>query len=134
MRDLVGLYILDRLQKTYMSSQIGLYRDDGLAIIKYKNNQDFENIKKQTIEIFKNIGSSITIDIRMTRCNFLDNTLDLANSCYMPYRKKNFSTIYINFNSNHPTITRRNLPKVVEKRLSRLSTDPQIFDNAKHSY
>ena len=34
--DLIGLYILDRLGKTYMSNQIGLYRDDGLAIIKHK--------------------------------------------------------------------------------------------------
>ena len=72
-----------------MSNQIGLYRNDGLAIIKYKNNQDLENIKKQTIKIFKDIGFSITIDIGMTRCNSLDMTLDLANSCYMPYRKKN---------------------------------------------
>ena len=31
--DLVGLYMLDRLQKSYMPNQIGLYRDDSLAII-----------------------------------------------------------------------------------------------------
>ena len=132
--NLVGLYILDRLQKNYMSNQIGLYRVDGLAINKYKNNQDYENIKNQTIKIFEDIGFSITINIGITRCNFLDITLDLTNSCYMAYRKENSLTRYINFNSNHPTIIRKNLPKMIEKRLNRLSSDPQIFDNAKHSY
>ena len=57
-----------------MSSQIGLYRDDGLAIIKYKNNQDLENIKKQTVKIYKDIDFRITIDIGMTTRNFLDIT------------------------------------------------------------
>ena len=70
----------------------------------------------------------------MTKCNFLDITSDLANSSYMPYRKENSLTRYINFNSNHPTIIRKNLPKMIEKRLNRLSTDQQIFDNVKHSY
>ena len=38
--DLFGLYILDILKKIYIykSNKIGLNRDDGLAIIKYKNN------------------------------------------------------------------------------------------------
>ena len=107
--ELVGLKILDRLGKTYMSYQTDLYRVDCLAIIKYKNKQDLENIKKQTIKIFKDIGFSITIDTGMTRCNFLNITLDLANSCYMPYRKENSSIRYIIFNSNHPTIIREKL-------------------------
>ena len=70
----------------------------------------------------------------MTKCNFLDITLDLTNNCYTPYRKENSSTRYINFNSNHPTIIKKNLPKMIKKRLNRLSTYSQIFDNAKHSY
>ena len=81
--------------------------------------------------VFKYIDFNIIIDIEMTRCNYLDITLDIANSCYMPYRKENFSIRYI---SNHPTIIRKNLPKMIEKRLKRLPTNPQIFNNAKHSY
>ena len=126
--------ILDTLGKTYKSNQIGLYRDDGLAIIKHKNNQDLENIKKQTIKTFKDIGFKITMEIGMTKCNFLDITLDLANNCYMPYRKENSSIRYISSDSNHPKIIKKNLPKMIEKRLNRLSTDLRTFDNAKHSY
>ena len=44
--DLVGLHILDKLQKSYMPNQIGLYRDDGLATIRYTKNQNLENMKK----------------------------------------------------------------------------------------
>ena len=53
---------------------------------------------------------------------------------YTPYRKENSSTRYINFNSNQRTIIKKNLQKMIEKRLNRLSTDSQIFDNAKHNY
>ena len=49
-------------------------------------------------------------------------------------RKEISSIRYINNNSNHPTIIKKNLPKMIEKRLNRLSTDQQTFDNAKHSY
>ena len=69
----------------------------------------------------------------MTRCNFLDITLDLTNKCHMPY-EKNSSIKYINKSSNHLTIIKNNLPKMVEERLIRLSTDPNIFDDAKPCY
>ena len=31
-------------------------------------------------------------------------------------------------------IIRKNLPKMIENILNRLSTDPQTFENAKHNY
>ena len=70
----------------------------------------------------------------MTKCNFLDIIIDLTNNSYTPYIKENSLTRYINFNSNHPTIIKKNLPKMIEKRLNRQLTDSQVFDNAKHSY
>ena len=53
--DLIGLYILDSLSNEYETGQIGLYRDDDLAIIRYNNNQKLENKKKRTIKIIKDI-------------------------------------------------------------------------------
>ena len=101
-----------------MPKQIGLYRYDNLAIIRYINKQNLENMKKQTIKIINDIGFKITIDIGMTKCTFLDITLDLANNCYTSYIKENSSTKYINFKSNHPTIIKNNMPKTIEKRLN----------------
>ena len=132
--DLIGLHILDKLSGEYETGQIGLYRDDGLGIIRCINNQHLENKKKRTIKIIKDIGFNITIDVGMTKCNFLDITLDLANKCHMPYKKENSSVIYINKNSNHPTTIKKNLPRMIEERLARLSTNINIFNNAKPCY
>lgn len=70
----------------------------------------------------------------MTKYNFLDITLDLTNKCHMPYNKENSSIKYINRSSNHPMTIKNNLPKMIEERLIRLSTDPNIFDDAKPCY
>ena len=52
----------------------------------------------------------------------------------MPYKKENSSIKYINRNSNHPMTIKNNLPRMIEERLIRLSTDPNIFDDAKACY
>ena len=45
--DLVGLYVLHRLKSIYNAKEIGLYKDDGLAIVKQKSNQSLKNISKR---------------------------------------------------------------------------------------
>ena len=125
---------MDNLSNEYETGQIGLYRDDGLAIIRCNNNQELVNKKKRTIKIIKYIGYSITIDVGMTKCNFLDITLDLANKCHMLYKKENSAIKYINKNSNHPMTIKNNLPRMIKERLIQLSTDPNIFDDAKPCY
>ena len=72
--DLIGLYALSKLESLYDIKEIGLYRDDGLAIIQPKNNQDLENNKKKTIKMFRDIGFKITIDTGASICNFLNIT------------------------------------------------------------
>ena len=127
--DLIGLYALSKLETLYDTKEIGLYRDDGLAIIESISNQNLENKKKKTIKIFKDIGFKITIDTGATKCNFLDVTLDLANNIFKPYKKDNTEIRYINNNSNHPKIIKKNLPAMVEKRLTKLSKNKKVFDD-----
>ena len=127
--DLIGLFALSKLESIYDPKEIGLYRDDGLAIIQPKNGQDVENRKKKTIKVFKDIGFKITIDTGSTKCNFLDVTLDLTNNIYKPYKKENTEIRYINRNSNHPKIIKKNLPAMIENRLIKLSKNKDIFDN-----
>ena len=86
------------------------------------------------MKIIKDIGFSSTIDVGMTKCSFLDITSDIANKYHMPYRKENSSIKYINKNSNHSMIIKNNFPKMIQERLIRLSTDPNIFDDAKPCY
>ena len=54
--DLIVLCASNKLKPTYSNNKIGLYRYDGLDIIKVNNNQELERIKKKTIKIFKIIG------------------------------------------------------------------------------
>ena len=44
---IIGLYALSKLEYVYDPKEIGLYRDDGLAIIQPKNSQVIENKKKK---------------------------------------------------------------------------------------
>ena len=132
--DLIGLYAFSKLESLYDTKEIGLYRDDGLAIIQPKNNQDLENKKKKTIKIFRDIGFKITIDTGATICDFLDITLDLSNNLFKPCKKENTEIRYINRNSNHPKIIKKNLPAMIENRLIKLSKNKNIFDQNAYTY
>ncbi|GFR73029.1 hypothetical protein ElyMa_000394700 [Elysia marginata] len=56
--ELVGLHILAKLQS--LEVNVGLYRDDGLAVPD-KNPKQIEDMKKKICKIFKNNGLDITI-------------------------------------------------------------------------
>ena len=72
--DLVGLYILSKLSPIVGAPNIGLYRDDGLGVIK----QSSKEIKKTIISEMLKIGFDIIINIGNTSTDFLDVTLDLS--------------------------------------------------------
>ena len=44
--ELVGTYLLSILAEKYPKEDIGLYRDDGLAVFKNKSGPQLERIKK----------------------------------------------------------------------------------------
>ena len=55
--ELVGLYLLHELNKNVKNQQLGLYRDDGLAIINSKSGPIIERIKKTYRQFFKTMVS-----------------------------------------------------------------------------
>ena len=65
---------------------------------------------------------------------FLDVTLNLKNSSYHPYLKDNNKIIYSNTESNHPLSIIKQLLKLIELRLSQLSTNKEIFKNSIKPY
>ena len=132
--DLLGLYALNHLKFLYKNNEIGLYRDNGLAIIEQKNNQTLENTKKRIIKLFNKIGFEITIDISIITCYFLDKTQNLTDDEYKPYRKENSDFKYINKKSNHPIVIKKNLPEMIEKKINRLSKSEKIFKNSVPTY
>ena len=58
---------------------------------------------------------------------FLDVEFNLENQTYKPYTKPNDVPLYVHKHSNHPPSITQNIPKSVNRRLSALSSDEQVF-------
>ena len=128
--ELVGCYILNQLSTVMRNELVGLYRDDGLGIMKKMSGPEIERKRKQIIKIFKDCGLNITIKTNLTSVDFLDIRLNLRDNTYQPYRKPNSEPIYINKSSNHPKNIIKDLPKAIGKRLSDTSCNQEVFEAA----
>ena len=113
--ELVGLFILNDICNEYGKHNIGLYRDDGLAIFKNISGPQAERIRKDITRRFKNHGLNITIQTNMKIVNYLDVTFDLTKATYYPYRKPNNQPLYINTKSNHPPNIIKQLPASINR-------------------
>ena len=69
--ELVGIYILTRLATIIKKSDCGLYRDDGLVILRNVNGQQIDRTRKN-IKIFKHVGFSIDIETNSKVVDFLN--------------------------------------------------------------
>ena len=132
--ELIGIYIQSLLTNILSKDNMGLYRDDGLFILRKINKQQTDKIRKKIISIFKNINFKIEIVTNLTEVDFLDVTFNLENNTYRPYKKPNDKLIYIDVSSNHPTQIKKQLTKIISDRLSRNSSNADIFNNTKSEY
>ena len=66
--------------------------------------------------------------------NFLDVTFDLNTGIYKPFIKENDSPLYVNMKSNHPPTVLKNIPERINNRLSRISANKTVFDDAAPVY
>ena len=114
--ELVGLFILNHLGKTFGKEKIGLYRDDGLAIIKNKSARLADKTRKELHKAFDQFGLKITAESNLHVVNFLDVTFDLSTGKYKPYRQPNDDPLYINKHLNHPPSILKQLPTSINKR------------------
>ena len=131
---LVALFILSRLEKRFGRDKIGLYRDDGLAILKTTSGRLADRVQTDLIKIFNDQGLEITAEGNQKIVHFLDVTFDLTTSKYYPYREPNDDPLYINSRSNHPPSILTQLPRSINNRLSRLSCDEAAFKTASAPY
>ena len=132
--EFVGLFILSELSTVLEKSEVGLYRDDGLAIVRNMSAQQADQLRKRIIKVFHDIGFDIEIQINLKVVDFLDITFDLNHETYKPYKKPNDTLMYINTSSNHPPQVIKQIPLSISKRLSDNSLDENIFNEAKDVY
>ena len=132
--ELVGTFILNKLKNVFQNNTFGLYRDDGLAVIKGLSGLEIERLKKHVVKTFKDCGLNITIETNVHTVNYLDGTFYLQKDTYLPYRKPDNPPVYINNCSNHQPTVIKQLPKSISKQLSDLSSNEEIFEKTKTAY
>ena len=132
--ELVGLYILHKMTSVFPGGNIGLCRDDGLAIFKNINTRSGGNVRKKFSEILGNLGLKITVQSNLKVVNYLDVTLNLTTGKYYPYRKPDNNPLYIKANSNHPPSIIRQIPASISTRISGLSCDSDEFNKTSQVY
>ena len=86
------------------------------------------------IETFRAAGLEITLKINLDRTDFLDLDLNLKTGTHSEWRKPKDNPMYINTRSNHPPNIIKQIPTMVAKRLSKLSSTEEIFNSKKTKY
>ena len=136
--DLVGLYLLQQVQtlldKNFDGCKGGLYRDDGLIYVNDSNGPKETRITKELHRLFKGNGLKITVEQIGPIVDILDVTLSSREGTYKPYRKPNSTIAYVNSASNHPPKVLKNIPVMIERRISSISSSKKEFDEAKGEY
>ena len=130
--ELVGSYLLSQFKKI-PGVEIGFYRDDGLAVLQ-QTPRATERIKREICRIFRKCDLKITIEANKKVVNFLDVTLDLNKETFKPYSKTSNTPLYVHCKSNHPPHIIRNIPESVNRRLSEISSDEAVFNEAATTY
>jgi hypothetical protein len=129
--ELVGLYMLSQMSSLNMTA--GLYRDDGLGICRGAA-RSVDRVRKEIHELYERNGLRITSNCNMKRVNFLDVYLDLSTGTFGPYMKPGNTPLYVHSQSNHPPKVLENIPLSINKRLSKISSSEEMFDQAKEPY
>ena len=132
--ELVGLFLLHEMRDAFKQVEFGLYRDDGLGITRGMSGPELERMNKDIIQLFRSHGLRITIQANLHQVDFLDVTLNLNSGKYWPFCKPNNTPLYIHKDSNHPPNIIKQLPSMIEDRISSLSCDVNEFNKAKGEY
>ena len=117
----------------YISWWCGLYRDDGLALLK-AGTSNAHRVKLKLEELYKKEGLKIKVKTNLITTDFLDVKVNLKTGTHQPYRKPGSKIVYIDYQSNHPPSVKRAMPGGIQTRLSTLSSNTEIFQKEVRPY
>ena len=93
-----------------------------------------EKIKNEFQKLSRHHGLKLIIKCNLKIVDFLDVTLNLADSTYKPYHKLNDEICYKHKESNHlPSVTKLQ-PISIETRLSKISSNEKVFNESVSIY
>ena len=130
----MGLCILSLLQKTANKKDYGFYSDNGLVVLKKTNGRTTDLCRKDIISVFKTFGFNIDIQTNLKIAYFLDITLNLENGTYHRFKKPNDKLLYVYTSSNHLPQIIKQIPNSVSERLSKNSSNQEIFEKSNAEY
>ena len=78
--------ILSQLSNIIKNTDMGLYKDDGLIIIRNPNGPKLDSSRKNIFNVLK-LLECITIKTNLQMINFLDVALNLRKGTFEPYKK-----------------------------------------------
>ena len=87
--------MLGKLAPLIGAKNVGLYRDDGLAVIHQANGPKMDRIRKDIMALFKSEGLSITIDTNLIETDLLDVSFNLEMDKFFPFREPSNNPLYI---------------------------------------
>ena len=116
-----------------MNIDLGLYRDDGLGVSSARGRQ-VEAIKQKIGETLLKHGLRVTTDANKKNITFLDIEMDLTDDTHKPFIKPNDTPLYVHRLSNHPACVTNSIPLAVNRRLSALSSNKEMFDSVAPVY
>ena len=93
-----------------------------------------DRIRKSVESIFKSYGLKITAEAGLHQVDFLDITINLRKEKFWPCRRQSDSLLCINAGSNHPGSIIKQLPKMIETRVSNISFNSKEFEKAKPAF
>ena len=91
-------------------------------------------MRKRIIKIFKDCRLNIAIKMNLKTVDFLDVRFDLVNNTYQPYCKSNNKPAFVHKQWNHLPNILKELLKSINKWISDISCDENVFNNSKLTY
>lgn len=131
--ELVGIYLLSEIAKFVDPKGNGLYRDDGLLMLRMGKRQ-MEILRQKLVKLFGENGFTIEVKHSVKSIEFLDVQMDITTNTHRPYKKPIDKIKYVHKDSNHPPAVIKQIPRTVEDRLSMLSSTKEIFEEIKGPY
>ena len=132
--ELVGIYLLSLIAEKYPMQDTGLYRDDGLAVIRSRTGRLADKYRKDVTKIMKDNGLKIQVKVNLKIVDYLDITFNLGDGSYKPYKKPNNSQRYVHIESNHPQNIIKQIPDSISTRISTNSCNEAVFNEAAPYY
>ena len=131
--ELTSLF-LSKLVTLIGTKNVGLYRDDGLAVIHQANRPKIDRIRKTVITRFKSEELSVSIDKNWIGRDFPEVSFNLEMDKFFPCSKPNNTPLYIHSESGLSLSFIKELPSLTNRRISNLSCDKDEFNKPKPIY